>query len=67
MVGMAEPGRMVCSLPAVIIRIYVHFRVAIIGDFSKYTSKSLKDFIRESNRGNMIFFVEDLQSAMLRL
>ena len=39
-------------------------KLAIIGDFSKYKSKSLRDFIRESNRGNMIFFMEDLQSAL---
>ena len=39
-------------------------KLSIVGDFSKYTSKSLRDFIRESNRGNMIFFVEDLQSAL---
>lgn len=44
-----------------------HFKLAIIGDFSKYTSKSLRDFIRESNRGNMIFFAEDLQSVLLKL
>jgi hypothetical protein len=44
-----------------------HFKLAIIGDFSKYESKSLGDFIRESNRGNMIYFAEDLQTALLRL
>ena len=44
-----------------------NFKLAIIGDFSKYESNSLRDFIRESNRGNMIFFAEDLQSALLRL
>jgi hypothetical protein len=43
------------------------FKLAIIGDFSKYESKSLRDFIRESNRGNRIYFAEDLQSALLRL
>ena len=42
-------------------------KLAIVGDFSKYTSKNLRDFIRESNRGKMIFFAEDLQSALLRL
>jgi len=42
-------------------------KLAIVGDFSKYTSKSLRDSIRESNRGKMIFFAEDLQSALLRL
>jgi len=44
-----------------------NFKLAIIGNFSKYESKSLRDFIRESNRGNMIYFAEDLQSALLRL
>jgi hypothetical protein len=44
-----------------------NFKLAVIGDFSKYESKSLRDFIRESNRGNMIYFAEDLQSALLRL
>lgn len=33
-------------------------QLAIIGDFSKYSSKSLQDFIRESNRAGRIFFVE---------
>ncbi len=34
---------------------------------SKYISKSLRDFIRESNKGNLVYFAEDLQSALLRL
>jgi hypothetical protein len=44
-----------------------NFKLAIIGDFSLYESHSLRDFIRESNRGNMIYFAEDLQSALMRL
>lgn len=44
-----------------------NFKLAVIGDFSKYESKSLRDFIHESNRGNMIYFAEDLQSALIRL
>lgn len=32
-------------------------KFAIYGDFSKYTSKPLKDFIYESNNGKDIFFV----------
>ena len=40
------------------------FILAITGDFSKYTSKSLADFIRESNRGNQVWFVNDLQEAL---
>lgn len=38
--------------------------LAIVGDFAGYKSKSLQDFIRESNRGRTIFFVEDLESAI---
>jgi hypothetical protein len=43
------------------------FRLAVAGDFSKYTSKSLKEFIRESNRGNRVFFVETIEEALLKL
>lgn len=42
-------------------------RLAIYGDFSKYTSKPLKDFIYESNRGKDIFFVESQELALRRL
>ena len=42
------------------------FKLAVTGDFSKYTSKSLQDFIRESNRGNRVFFVENTDEALLR-
>lgn len=42
-------------------------KLAIIGDFSKYESKSLKDFIRESNKGNRVFFVDTLNEALCRL
>jgi hypothetical protein len=44
-----------------------NFKLAIIGDFSKYKSKSLQDFIRESNGGNRIYFVENLVSAFNKL
>ncbi len=43
------------------------FRIAIYGDFSVYTSKPLKDFIFESNKGNTIFFVDSLESAISKL
>jgi hypothetical protein len=35
------------------------FRVAIVGDISRYLaeSKSLRDFVYESNRGNQCWFV----------
>ena len=43
------------------------FRVAIVGDFSGYTSKPLRDFIYESNKGNHVCFVETLEDALLKL
>lgn len=39
-------------------------RLAIVGDFSKYTSKSLNDFIFESNRGGHINFVPTCSEAI---
>lgn len=43
------------------------FRVAIYGDYSKYNSKPLQDFIYESNRGKDIFFTDSLESAVKKL
>lgn len=42
-------------------------RLAIIGDFSGFKSKSLKEFIRESNRTGIINFVGSLDEALLKL
>ena len=39
-------------------------KLAIVGDFSEYTSQSLKDFIYECNNGNHIFFVNDFDKAI---
>ena len=39
-------------------------RVAIVGDFSNYSSKSLQDFIRESNKGQHVFFAADEARAV---
>ncbi len=44
-----------------------HTKVAIIGDFSKYSSKPLHDFIYECNKGNHIFFAENLEQAAEKL
>ncbi len=41
-----------------------HMRLAIIGDFSNVSSRSLRDFIRESNRGNTVRFAQSLESAL---
>lgn len=39
-------------------------KLAIIGDFSKYKSRSLRDFIYECNSGRDIFFVENESEAL---
>lgn len=39
-------------------------RLAIVGDFEKYDSKSVRDFIRESNRGRQLNFVSTLEKAI---
>lgn len=44
-----------------------HVRIAIVGDFSAYTSRSLKDFIYESNNGKDVFFLPDEKKAIEKL
>ncbi|MCU0417976.1 MAG: DUF4180 domain-containing protein [Cytophagaceae bacterium] len=39
-------------------------RLAIIGDFSAFNSKSLNAFIIESNKGKQIHFVHSLEEAI---
>ena len=48
-----------------IIQKFVNYHViaAIYGDFSRYTSKPLRDFIRESNRGSCFFFLSTQEEA----
>ena len=41
-------------------------RLAIVGDFSVFESKSLKAFIVESNRSNTIVFVSTVEEALER-
>jgi hypothetical protein len=41
-------------------------RLAIVGDFSKNESKSLQDFIRESNKRGTVLFVDSFSEALLR-
>jgi hypothetical protein len=43
------------------------FKLAIVGDFTKYMSKNLQDFIRESNRGNRVFFVDNRETGLNKL
>jgi hypothetical protein len=42
-------------------------RLAVIGDFSGFNSKSLNDFMRESNRRGTVCFVESLSEAFSKL
>lgn len=48
---------------------YINYQVklAIWGDFSRYTSKPLHDFIYESNQGENFFFVGSKEEALARL
>lgn len=57
------------GLAGEILQKYVNYggRIAIYGDFSHYTSKPLKDFIYESNRGKDVFFVKTEVEAINKL
>ncbi|HEY5469020.1 MAG TPA: DUF4180 domain-containing protein [Bacteroidales bacterium] len=44
-----------------------NIKLANVGDFTKYKSKSLHDFIRESNKGNRIFFLQNFDDALNKL
>lgn len=44
-----------------------NMKLAIVGDFEKYNSKSLRDFIYESNKVNRVIFVNDIGEARKRL
>lgn len=52
-----------------ILQKYVNYRVklAIVGDFEGYNSKSLKDFIYECNNGKQVFFVSNTEDALQAL
>jgi Domain of unknown function (DUF4180) len=54
------------KLAGTILQKFVNYNMkfAIIGDFSGYTSKPLKDFIYECNKGNHVFFVSSEQEAI---
>lgn len=42
-------------------------KLAIVGDFSAFTSKPLRDFIFESNKGKHFFFVPSEAEAIKKL
>jgi hypothetical protein len=52
-----------------ILQKFSNYRVqlAIVGDFSKYQSKSLQDFIYESNKAGRIFFVCTAEEAIEKI
>ena len=52
-----------------ILQKYVNYggRIAIYGDYSHYTSKPLKDFIFESNKGKDVFFVATKEEAIQKI
>lgn len=54
------------GLAGEILQKYVNYggRIAIYGDYSHYTSKALKDFIYESNKGKDVFFVATRDEAV---
>lgn len=54
------------GLAGEILQKYINYggRIAIYGDYSHYTSKPLKDFIYESNKGKDAFFVSTEAEAI---
>lgn len=44
-----------------------HMKIAFWGNFEGYASKSLRDFIYESNKGNQVFFLPAQETAISRL
>lgn len=57
------------GLAGEVLQKFVNYRVkvAIVGDYSNYTSKPLKDFIYESNKGEDVFFVSTVEEAVEKL
>lgn len=57
------------GLAGEILQKYINYggKLAIYGDYSHYTSKPLKDFIFESNKGKDFFFVETKEEAIQKI
>lgn len=57
------------GLAGEVLQKYVNYdgRMAIYGDYSRYTSKPLKDFMYESNKGRDFFFVSTRDEAIAAL
>lgn len=54
------------KLAGEVLQKFVQYRMplAVVGDFSECTSKSLRDFIYECNQGRQVNFVQELSSAL---
>ncbi|MHC1786417.1 MAG: DUF4180 domain-containing protein [Christensenellales bacterium] len=57
------------GLAGEIVQKFVNYRfpVAIVGDFSKYTSKPLRDYILECSRGKHLYFAASEGEALEKL
>ncbi|HBH95436.1 MAG TPA: DUF4180 domain-containing protein [Ruminococcaceae bacterium] len=57
------------GLAGEILQKYINYegKIAIYGDYSRYTSKPLKDFIYESNKGKDVFFVATKEEAIQKI
>lgn len=57
------------GLAGEVLQKFINYKMkfAIVGDFSKYESKALRDFIFESNNGKDIFFLASEQDAVQKL
>ena len=58
--------RLSSGLAGEVLQKFVNYqmRLAIVGDFSHYTSKPLQDFIRESNQGSQVGFWPTEEAAL---
>lgn len=61
--------RLATGLAGEVVQKFVNYgyRLAVIGDFSRYTSKPLHDYIYECNNGKHINFVKDEAEALRKL
>lgn len=58
--------RLSTGLAGEVLQKFVNYqmKLAIVGDFDRYASKPLRDFIRESNEGRQICFQPDEAAAL---
>lgn len=50
-----------------LILVLTWIQLAIVGDFTKYTSKSLSNFMYESNQQGRVNFVNSIEAAKTQL